>query len=503
MDIRMLEFLKRQIIYLGGLLLLSGMIAGCNGKTQESGNGIPMEPCQLSAPGSNERLPAECGSLTVYENYAEQSGRKIELHIAMIPAITRTPEPDPFIFITGGPGGASTQDFIAVNSAFSRINQQRDIILMDQRGTGQSHPLKCDESGEGIDLSDEDVLKAEIEKCISQMDADPRFYDTQATVHDLDQMRIAMGYNKLNLYGVSYGTRVAQTYLRTYPEHVRTVILDGIVPQDEALGMSIATDAQKVLDAVFARCAADPKCNHAFPNLPAALEALLERVEREPVLVHLEDPYTSEPTEVKFTRNKLCMAIRLLSYASETAALLPLLIHDASTTGDLSRLAAQSTIVTEQLEGSINSGLGNSVLCAEDVPFLRKNGEFVGDALAEKNSYLGEYYLQMEKLCKYWPAASVSPEFKTPVRSDVPVLLLSGEFDPVTPPDNAHHIERTLSNSLNLVAPGQGHGVILRGCICKIATQFIESGTLDGLDIDCVQILQPAPFFLTYTGPTP
>jgi pimeloyl-ACP methyl ester carboxylesterase len=197
------------------------------------------------------------------------------------------------------------------------------------------------------------------------------------------------------------------------------------------------------------------------------------------------------------------MTIRLFSYASETAALLPLLIHDAYTTGDLSRLAAQSAIVSEQLEGSITSGLGNSVLCAEDVPFLRKNGKFVGDDHEEQSSYLGEYYLQMEKLCKYWPAATVSPEFKTPVHSDVPVLLLSGELDPVTPPSNAENVGRTLPNSLQLVAPGQGHGVILRGCIYRIATQFVESGSLAGLDTDCVQILKPAPFFLTYTGPMP
>jgi len=493
------------MVFLIVLLVLSGMIAGCIGTSQESesGNKIPMTPCQLSASGSNARLPAQCGSLTVYENHAEQSGREIKLHIAMIPAISRTPEPDPILFITGGPGGASTQDFVAVKNAFRRINEKRDVILIDQRGTGKSHPLRCKDPAEELELGDEDALKAEVEKCIEQIDADLKFYDTQAAVHDLNQVRIAMGYEKLNLYGVSYGTRVAQTYLRTYPEHVRAVIMDGIVPQDEALGVSIAGDAQKVLDAVFARCAADEDCNRTFPDLPGALEDLLERVEREPVLVSLDDPITSKPTEVKFTRNKLGMMIRLFSYASETAALLPLLIHDAHTTGDLSRLAAQSIIVAQQLEGSVNSGLGNSVACAEDVPFFRNNGEFVGDARAEKHSYLGEYYHQMEKLCEYWPAAEVSPEFKTLVHSDVPVLLLSGELDPVTPPENAEQIGKTLPNSLHLIAPGQGHGIILRGCTYKIAAEFVERGAFDGLATDCVGDLRPAPFFLSYTGPKP
>ncbi len=486
-------------------LVLSGMMAGCAGTRQEteSDKRIPMKPCHLSAPGSNTRLSAECGSLTVYENHAEQTGRKIELHIAMIPAISRTPEPDPIIFITGGPGGASTQDFVAASSAFKRINEKRDIVLMDQRGTGRSHPLNCAESETELDLNREDVLKAEVDKCVRQMDADPRFYNTQAAVHDLNQMRAAMGYDKLNIYGVSYGTRVAQSFLRAYPEHVRTVILDGIVPQDEALGVSIASDAQKVLDAVFARCAADADCDRKFPDLPDALERLLNRVEGEPVPVNLEDPYTGEPKEVKFTRIKLGMMIRLFSYTSETAALLPLLIHDAYTTGHLNRLAAQAMIVTEQLEGSINAGLSNSVVCAEDVPFFRKNGEFVGDAHAEKRSYLGEYYREMERLCKYWPASSVAPEFKEPVHSNVPVLLLSGELDPVTPPENAEHVGATLPNSLHLIAPGQGHGVILRGCTHKIAADFVERGAPDELDTGCVRDLKPAPFFLSYTGPNP
>jgi pimeloyl-ACP methyl ester carboxylesterase len=493
------------MIFLSAVLVLAGMMAGCNGTRPDSGSGqtIPLEPCHLSAPGSTERLSAQCGSLTVFENHDAQSGRQIELHIAMIPAISRTPEPDPILYITGGPGGASTQDFVATSSAFDRMNEKRDILLVDQRGTGQSHPLECADPEEELDFENETLLRAEIKKCIDQIDADPRFYNTRAAVQDLDLVRAAMGYEKLNIYGVSYGSRVAQTYLRTYPQHVRTVILDGVLPQDEALGVSVASDAQKTLDAVFARCAADADCNEAFPDLPDALAVLMARVAKEPVMVELQHPYTSKATEVEFTQSKLGMAIRLLSYGSETAALLPLLIHDAHKTGDLSRLAAQWMIVYEQLQGSVNAALNHSVVCAEDVPFLRQEGKFIGNAQAEKSSYLGEYYRQMEKICQYWPAAEASPAFKEPVQSEIPVLLLSGEFDPVTPANNADHVAEGLSNSLHLVAPGQGHGVIFRGCAYKIATEFVERGTVDGLDADCIQDLKPDPFFLSFTGPRP
>jgi pimeloyl-ACP methyl ester carboxylesterase len=486
-------------------LFLSGITAGCSGKPQSSKSAqkIPLKPCHLSAPGSNARLPAKCGELAVYEDHATQSGRKIQLHIAVIPTISRTPEPDPVFFITGGPGGASTQDFVPLSSAFQRVTEKRDIILVDQRGTGQSHPLECASSEERLDRDDEAAIKAEIINCVKQLDADTRFYTTQDAVDDLDLVRAALGYQEINLYGVSYGTRVAQIYVRSYPKRVRSVILDGVVPLDEALGVRVASDAQRTLNAVFARCVANPDCDRRFPKLPRSLDALLLRVENKPVILQLEDPYTSEPSKVPFTRSKLGLAIRLFSYSSETVALLPLLIHDAYATGNLNRLAAQSMIVTEQLEGSINAGLHNSVVCAEDVPFYRKDGVFVGDAEAEKQSYLGESYKQLEKICKYWPAASVKPEFKTPLRSDVPTLLLSGELDPVTPPSNAEHAAETLPNSLHLIAPGQGHGVLMRGCIYKVATDFIERGTVEGLDAGCVQDLKPSPFFMSFTGPKP
>jgi pimeloyl-ACP methyl ester carboxylesterase len=462
-----------------------------------------LKPCQLSAPGSAIRLPAECGKLTVYEDRAAKSGRRIDLHIAVISALSRNPEPDPLFFITGGPGEASTEDYVRLSAAFGRLNGKRDIVLIDQRGTGKSHPLKCTTPVEESDAKDDAEIENWIRGCLKQLHADTRFYSTLPAVDDLDQVRAALGYDQINLYGISYGTRVAQTYMRKYPRRVRAVILDGVVPQDEALGVKIASDAQKSLDAVFARCAADAECGRAFPGLRGEFDSLLHRVQKEPVKITLEHPSTSKPVEVHFTRDRLSTAIRLFSYSPESTALLPLLIHDAQTTGNFRRLAAQSMIVAEQVQGSINLNVHHSVVCAEDVPFYRRDGQFIGDARAESQAYLGETYRKLEKICSYWPAARVPSEFKSPVRSDAPVLLLSGQLDPVTPPANADHVAATLPNSLHLVAPGQGHGVLLRGCVRKIAAEFIERGTTKGLDARCVQDLKPPPFFLSYVGPTP
>jgi pimeloyl-ACP methyl ester carboxylesterase len=464
---------------------------------------IELSPCQLAAPGMPERMAAKCGSLTVYEDRAAQTGRQIELRVAVVEAIGRTPEPDPVFFITGGPGGAATQDYVPLSPAFARIHQHRDIVLVDQRGTGGSHALTCPAPDEEVDEEDEEAAAAYLEACAAQMDADPRLYTTLDAVADLNEVRAALGAEQVNLYGVSYGTRVAQTYLREYPEHVRTVILDGVVPQTEPLGITVSSDAQHALDLMFERCAEDEGCSEAFPDLEGDFRALLERLDEEPVELTIPHPESGEPTDIRFTRDRLAMAVRLFSYNSETLALLPLLIHQAYETGDLSLLAAQATVVAEQLEGSITPGLGYSVDCAEDAPFYYEDGSFVGDAELEADGYLGAFYGEMERICQHWPSAEVSASFKEPVVSDVPVLLLSGEADPVTPPENADEVAAHLSNSLHLVGQGQGHGVLLRGCIPEIMTDFVESGTLEGLETTCVGKLEPFPFFLSFAGTQP
>ncbi|MDY6876619.1 MAG: alpha/beta hydrolase [Chloroflexota bacterium] len=495
-----------RLLLLMALLVLLG-VAGCartpTPSEIPSGPIITLEPCQLAAPGSSTRLSAKCGTLTVYEDRAALSGCQIMLYVAVIPALNRDPAPDPLFFITGGPGGAATQDYMSVQPAFQRINEDRDIVLVDQRGTGQSHPLDCPPSEDSPSSSDDDALEQEVTHCLNQLDADLDLYTTSIAMDDLDQVRAALGYDKINLYGVSYGTRAALTYLRQHEDHVRTVILDGVLPQDEPLGISVASDAQRALDLIFERCVADSACAQAFPNLRQEFKSLQESLEREPVAVRLPHPTTGEPTEVNFTQEQFAQTMRLFSYSQETVALLPLLIHTTQTSGDFGHLAAQHLLVIQQLEGNISEGMNHSVLCAEDAPFLYKEGEFAGNGDAEKQSYLGEWYRELENFCVLWPVTEVSVDFKAPVTSDVPVLLLSGEADPVTPPSNGDRAARTLPNSLHLVAPGQGHGVILRGCIPRIATEFIERGTVQELNTACISEIRPMPFFINFAGPSP
>jgi pimeloyl-ACP methyl ester carboxylesterase len=461
---------------------------------------IELEDCQLAAAGLAQRLPARCGSLSVYENRPAGSGRQISLNIALIPANSREPEPDPLFFLTGGPGQAATEAYLLLSPAFERIHQKRDIVLVDQRGTGRSNPLQCSNIADTEGPEQEVDWKPLIDECLEDLEADPSFYTTSIAMEDLDQVRAALGYERINLYGVSYGTRAALTYLRQYPERVRAVILDGVVPQTEILGLNMAPDAQRVLDQLFLRCAAETACREAFPDLKPDFESLLRELEEEPVQVTIPDPVTSEPVELSFTPEKLASALRLLTYAPETTALLPLLIHHTAETGNFDRLASQYLLVIQQLAESLSEGMYNSVICSEDVPFYNLQQA----EQAASQTYLRSLsFEETFEICSLWPKGQIPSDFKQPVESQVPVLLLSGELDPVTPPENAEEAAETLPNSLSLVAAGQGHNVIFRGCLPRIAADFIEAGSTQNLDTACMKKIRPAPFFLNFNGPNP
>jgi len=463
---------------------------------------IPLTDCQLTYPGVSIPIQAQCGKLTVLEDRQAGTGRTIDLNLAVLPAISRSPEPDPLFFLTGGPGQAATESFVALAGSFERIRQKRAIVLVDQRGTGQSNPLDCPDSPEasGEEAADRAAMEEWLRACLTNLDADPALYTTPLAMQDLDDVRQALGYEKINLYGLSYGSRAALTYLKMYPERVRTVILDGVVPQDEALGLEVAPDAQRAMDLLFARCEADESCRQAFPDLPGKFQQLMTGLEEGPLTVNFIHPVSGAQEAEPFTAPELAATVRLLSYTPETAALLPLLIHTSASEGRYDLLAAQSRLVSEDLSESISFGMNLSVLCAEDFPFM----DLSSAEQAARGTYLGNIqYEELEAMCAIWPRGQVPADFKEPVEGNTPVLLLSGEADPVTPPQNALQVAETLPNSLALTAAGQGHNVILRGCMPQIAYEFIQSGSTQNLDTTCIERIQPSPFFLTFSGPQP
>lgn len=457
--------------------------------------------CQIGGADLPVHLQARCTTVTVPEDRAHPEAKQIGLHVAVLKARAAEAKPDPLVFIAGGPGQASTESFVQEAQAFDHIRETRDILLVDQRGTGASNRLDCPAPPSGTTPygSDADIAKAAAD-CLKQLPGDPRFYTTSVAVQDLETVRAALGYTALDLYGISYGTRVALQYLREFPAHTRSVVLDGVVPADLALGPGVSLDAERALKLIFTRCGQDADCRQAFPNPDGDFARLETELKARPVSVTVRDPLTGAPRVETLTWDKLAGAVRLMSYQSETASLLPLLIHQAAER-DYAPLMGTALMFTGEIESSFAGGMGSAVVCTEDVPFISDNA---AEERALRDTYLGSMSMElMVKFCRAWPRGVITPDFKQPVKSDKPVLLLSGEDDPVTPPADAARAARTLSAGLSLVVPGQGHGNVYRGCVPKIVADFVDAASVKGLDTACVRKIKPFPFFLNFSGPAP
>lgn len=462
---------------------------------------VPLEPCELTGSHGAARVSARCATVTVAEDPARPDGPQIELFVARIPALTPDPAADAVTIINGGPGASSVDLYVDLQPAFAGLRRERDIVLVDQRGTGRSHALLCPELERAVDGYAPEPIRKATRDCLDGLAADPRFYTTSVAVQDLERVRRTLGYTQWNLYGVSYGTRVAQHYLRRFPASVRTLTLDGVVPPQAALGPDIALNAQAALDAVLERCEQDTDCAGAFPELRRQLAQLGEQLRAAPVPLQPANPVTGRIEPFSLTYPHLASTLRLLSYAPETVSLIPLIVSEAFQRQNYVPLASHAIRIEAELAGAIAFGMHNSVACTEDVPFFSA-GEIPWQDLDA--TFLGSDQVRaLQTICELWPAGPIDEDFKAPLTSAVPTLLLSGEADPITPPAYAERAALGLGNSLHVIAPGQGHGVVARGCIPLLLSDFVEQAGIADLDTGCVERLRPSPFFVDLLGPTP
>lgn len=461
---------------------------------------IAWETCELKPADAVGGLDAKCARFEVPENHGNPGGRKIELKLAKVSARTSDTKPDPILFLAGGPGQAATESFPQVAAAYRQLLTDRDVILVDQRGTGGSNPLRCnlpDMSDPTAPVPDAEELQRLARACLDDLKdkADVAHYTTRDYLADLEAVRQALGVEQWNLVGGSYGTRVALSYLQAHPARIRSAVLDGVVPQDVALGQDHGVNLDNALTAQFARCRADEACAKAFGDPARTLDELRRRYREAPTTVIIADPRSYVPTEVALNHETLAGTVRMYAYSPETAALLPLLLHQARE-GDPQPLLAQARMLFTEIEDMIAHGMQLSVSCSEDAPWLRP--------IAGDTSLIGpELIGLLETQCEVWPVQRAPAAFKQPVDADVPVLLLSGEFDPVTPPAYAEKALATLGNARHLVAPGQGHIVETRGCMPKLITRFIRTARADDLDADCLSSLSAPPFYLDFNGSAP
>lgn len=481
--------------FFGLVLLLFLGAAGCASRQADSAIDR-LHPC-TSDEGPTD---AYCGSLRVFENRETGQGRTIDLQIVVLPALGSDAHPDPLFFLAGGPGQGAAQMARPLRDIFRRLQAARDIVFVDQRGTGKSNPLNCAPASDSLrDLNEADEASfARLRACLQTYNADPRLYTTPIAMDDLDQVRAHLGYDRINIYGGSYGTRAALVYLRQYEAHVRAVVLDGVAPTDMRLPLFFARDAERALGKLFADCEADPTCRSRHPDLAGRTRRLVRRLEVGPVRVRLTHPRTGLAEDVTvnaaFVANILVGAL----YSPVTASLIPELVARAEG-GDFQGLLALA-LVNETAGENMSLGMQLSVICAEDYP--RITPEDVARESAD-TLFAGHLLTARLKACEFWPRGTVSPGYYAPVASPVPVLILSGDLDPVTPPSWGEATSRQLPNARHLIVPGTGHGALTTGCGARLVRTFIERGTAEALDTSCLDGLKRPPFFLTPAGPDP
>ena len=479
-------------------------LAGCGAqaektaipKTDANGDlrygGLVFKPCTLGG-DRGQAVEAQCATLQAPENHDAPDGRRISLAVAMIAAKNQT-QSDPVVMIAGGPGQSILDSYPMLHPALDDVRRNRNILLMDARGTGGSQLLQCDEltaiDESAGDSEDPANMRALTTRCRDRLakKADLRFYGTGDHVRDLDLLRTTIGVDQLNLAGISYGTRVAQQFAARYPAHTRTVLLDSIAPNTLVLGQDHARNLDAAIKQQFARCLADAACKRNIGDptaLLAKVRATLQAGGLAPV--RYRDPTNGEWHEEIPRFGHLGSLLRFYAYRPESASMLPLILHDAAE-GRYETLLSQARALSGDVGDSIALGMHLSVSCTED-PEIRTRPEdeatIMGNSIAE--------FIQAQ--CAAWPKGKRDPDFRKPLTGKVPVLAISGEFDPVTPPRYGDEVMKTLPNGRHLVLPGQGHSVLTTGCMPKLFAQFVETADAKALDADCLKRLKPTPPF--------
>jgi pimeloyl-ACP methyl ester carboxylesterase len=461
-------------------LPIVALLAACSDGAPK--RGIALSECRLA----RFAQPGQCGTLEVLEDRAKPDGRKVKLFVAILPANTLSPKPDPLLILAGGPGQAASQ-LAPFASLLNAIRRTRDIVLVDQRGTGKSSPLECFAfEGNRQDPYETDPLpRARL--CADQLHVngvDAAQYTTAAWIADLEAVRNALGYPRLNLWGGSYGSRAALEYLRRHPDRVRTLVLDGVVPPAMKVSLDVWRTRDTALNDVVDTCRRSAKCIAAHPDPAATIAAIANDLGPDGRTIVFPDPRTGEPVSVPVTFDLIIGALQPLTYVPELSSLIPELL-DRAKNGDYGPLMATVDVVTGNLAEQMNPALHYSVTCAEDVPRIDADDR----AKALSGVRAQNLAQKIIAVCDVWPKGTMPADFATPVKSDVPVLLLSGALDPVTPPVYGDEVAKMLPNSRHVIAGGLGHIVSSHGCAPRLIASFVDNAGFTDLPAECIDQL--------------
>lgn len=473
-------------------------LAACTGE-RERDRSIDLADCRLPRLAT----AARCGWVDVPEDRSKPHGRSLRLFVALLPANTLTPKPDPLVILAGGPGQSATS-LAPFASRLIEVRRTRDVVLIDQRGTGRSAPLACAAFAPDDDLADtidtDPVPRAT--QCARELAAkgvDVAQYTTATWVEDLDTVRAALGYPRWNLWGGSYGSRVALEYLRRHGARVRTMVLDGVAPPSLKISLGVWSTRERALDALIASCESTPSCRQSQPALGTTLEEIRRQLGSRGREVRVVDPRTGEAQTVTLTFEAVLAGLHPLTYLPELAATLPEIIRRGAQ-GNWSPLYATAQMVSADLAEHTSIALHYTVTCTEDTPraTLEDRARLSG---LRSQSLAGKVLA----VCEVWPRGTQPSDATAPVQSDVPALLLSGGLDPVTPPAYAEEVAKTLPNSRHVVAAGYGHIVSPHACGPRLVAAFVERAGFDSLPDSCIDYFAKSthpPLWPDHLAPT-
>lgn len=438
---------------------------------------------------------ALCGQLQVFEDRTAQAGRRIPLSIVVLPALDPEPAPDPVFFLGGGPGqGAATIASAGEDALMAQLRRRRDLVFVDQRGTGNSHPLICNLSGDPALLQsyfEELFPAAKVRACRAALErhSQLKLYTTPLAVADLDDVRAALGYEKINLYGISYGTLAALQYLRHYPTSVRALALAGVTTPAAKLPLHYAKGAQDALDNLLRDCARESTCRAAYPDLKTDFAKVLAKLDQGPVTFTVRHPKTNEVQSVKLTRSVFTERLRTMLYSISSSSLLPLAIHRAAQE-DWTAFARLVTRASASSQHASAMGMYFTITCSESVPTITQHEI----ARETAGTFIGEHRTRThQQACSEWPRGDIPADYFAPVYSTVPVLMLSGELDGATPAHLGAEAAKSLSDSRQVLLPGTAHDYA-SGCVRGIISQFISNGSTAELNTGCIGNLRRPPF---------
>lgn len=488
---------------LGFYLALSVTLLAC-GKPPERSSleaSLHLAECPgLASTGSPPLVSgAQCGRLSVAENPDRPEDGNIDLNILRLPAVAAEPKADPLFVIVGGPGQAAVGLADYLVNLLGAVRRSRDLVFIDQRGTGESRPLECSELPEfnpGLDVihQQQEYFQA-IERCAEDLGDRVAYYTTPYAVKDLESVRLALGYSNINLWGASYGTRVALAYMNQYPEQVRSATLDGLAPPAITLPWHVGRDSNRALRLLDQHCQEHPACAQNYGSVWNKAQQTANRLGSHTAQLTLDHPRTGAAERVTLTDEAFAGVLRMALYSRELSQLLPSAIARASD-GDFRALAALWLLSESQMaQSGVSLGMHYTILCNEDFPPVSQRDP------GQTETFLGLNAVRtMAEICARWPSHPVPDSFLQPVISDTPVLLLSGNLDPITPLEWAEMVGQHLSNSRHIVVPGGHHGVTQEGCVRRLVHRFLETAIPTDLDAACVEDIVPRPAMVHPTG---